>query len=290
MFTRRPERKEQRCKKMGEVRRCRGIAAVVMLAIGLTLSQSTLASHQSRTVGNFNAESVQSIEEIVREYLLNHPEMIAEAIQKLRVQQAQAAEQSRREAAGSIKPVDSDDHIRGDPRAPVKIVEFSDFECPFCKRVHPTLKQVMAEYGQAGRVAWVYRHFPLDSLHKKARKEAQASECANELGGNDAFWAYTDRLFEITPSNDRLDLALLPKIAEEIGLDRANFEACLLGDERGGKYADHIESDYQDAVASGGTGTPYIVIIAPDGEAFPISGAQPYAAFKSIIDLALSRK
>ena len=148
----------------------------------------------------------------------------------------------------------------------------------------------MAEYGETGKVAWVYRHFPLDSLHKKARKEAQASECANELGGNDAFWAYTDRLFEITPSNDRLDLSLLPKIAEEIGLDRDTFEACLEGDARGGKYADHIESDVQDAIASGGTGTPYIVVIAPNGEAFPINGAQPYSAFKSIIELALNKK
>ncbi len=226
----------------------------------------------------------------VRDYILNNPEVIAEAVQKLRARQQQAAEQTRREAAGTVKPVDGEDHILGDPGAPVKLVEFSDFECPFCKRAHLTLKQIMAEYGETGKVAWVYRHFPLDSLHKKARKEAQASECANELGGNDAFWAYADRLYETTPSNDRLDLSLLPKIAEEIGLDRDTFEACLAGDARGGKYADHIESDVQDAVASGGTGTPYIVVIAPNGEAFPINGAQPYSAVKSIIELALNKK
>jgi protein-disulfide isomerase len=211
-------------------------------------------------------------------------------MQKLRAQQQQAAEQTRREAAGAVKPVDGEDHILGDLDAPVKLVEFSDFECPFCKRVHPTLKQIMVEYGDSGQVAWVYRHFPIDSLHKKARKEAQASECASELGGNDAFWAYADRLFEITPANDRLDLSLLPKIAEEIGLDRAKFEECLEGDSRGGKYADHIESDVQDAVASGGTGTPYFVVIAPNGKTFPVNGAQPYSAFKSIIELALNEK
>lgn len=249
-----------------------------------------MATHQSRTIGDFDAKGVQDIEEIVRDYILNHPEIIADAIQKLQSKQRLAAEQKRRAAAGTVKPVDGNDHIRGNLEAPVKLVEFSDFECPFCKRVHATLMQVMAEYGKAGRVAWVYRHFPLDSLHKKARKEAQASECANELGGNDAFWAYTDKLFDITPSNDRLDLSLLPKIAEDLGLDRGAFEACLSGDMRGGKYADHIESDYQDAISSGGTGTPYIVIVAPNGEVLPISGAQPYAAFKSIIDLALSGK
>src|SRR5207249_6414117 len=85
-----------------------------------------------------------------------------------------------------------------------------------------------------GKVVWVYRHFPIDSLHSKARKEAQASECAAALGGNEAFWAYSDKLFEVTPSNNRLDLAQLPRIAQEIGLDRAQFETCLEGDMRGG--------------------------------------------------------
>lgn len=265
-----------------------GGAIILMLA--LAFSEPATATHESRAVGSFDAESVQSIEEIVRAYLLAHPELIAEVMQKLQAQQQQAADEKRRKAAKSIKPVGVDDHIRGNPEAPVKLVEFSDFECPFCKRAHHTLQQVMAAYGESGDVAWVYRHFPLDSLHKKARKEAQASECANELGGNDAFWAYADRLFEVTPSNDRLDLSLLPQIAEDVGLDRAKFEACLAGDERGGKYADRIESDYQDAVTSGGTGTPFTVVIAPNGEVFPISGAQPYAAFRSIIDLALSKK
>ena len=152
------------------------------------------------------------------------------------------------------------------------------------------MKRLMNEYGKDGKVAWVYRHFPLDSLHSKARKEAQAAECANELGGNEAFWAYTDRLYEVAPSNDRLDLALLPEFAEEIGLDRAAIETCLEGDARGGKYAAHIEADVQDAIASGGTGTPYSLVIAPNGTTYPINGAQPYAALKSIIDLALKEK
>ena len=186
--------------------------------------------------------------------------------------------------------MDGDDRILGNPDAPVKLVEFSDFECPFCKRVHPTLKKIMADYESSGDVAWVYRHFPIDSLHPNARKEAQAAECANEQGGNDAFWAYTDKLYEVTPSNNRLELSSLPQIAEDIGLDRDAFEECLQGDRRGGKYADLIEADAQDAVASGGRGTPYIVVIAPNGKTFPISGAQPYAAIKSIIELALKEQ
>ncbi|GMQ95379.1 MAG: DsbA family protein [Patescibacteria group bacterium] len=190
-------------------------------------------------------------------------------------------------ATDNIKPVTDEDHIKGDPNAKVILVEFSDIECPFCKRFHPTMQQLMDEYGKTGQVAWVYRHFPLDQIHSKSRKEAQAVECANELGGNDAFWKYLDKIFEITPSNDRLDLSLLPQVAKDIGLDRIQFEACLSGDARGGKYADHIEDNYQDAIASGGTGTPYSVIIAPNGKKFPLTGAQPYGAVRSVIELAL---
>ena len=190
----------------------------------------------------------------------------------------------------SIRPVSAEDHTRGDINAPVKIVEFSDLECPFCKRFHPSLQLVMDEYGESGDVAWVYRHFPLDSIHSKARKEAQATECANEIGGNDAFWKYLDRLYEITPSNNNLDLSLLPQIADEIGLNRGEFAECLNGDARGGKYAERIEADYQEAVASGGTGTPWSIIIASNGKTFPLSGAQSYTALKALVKLALEEK
>ncbi len=264
--------------------------AVAALALGLTVTAPASATHQSRAVGNFDAEDARNIEEIVRNYILNHPELIIEAAQRLRAQQQRADEQRRREAAGAVRPVNGEDHILGSLDAPVKLIEFSDFECPFCKRFHRVMKRLRDEYVKDGKVAWVYRHFPLDSLHSKARKEAQATECANELGGNEAFWSYADTLFKVTPSNNRLDLALLPRIAQEIGLDRAKFEVCLEGDSRGGKYAAHIEADNQDAIASGGTGTPYSLVIAPNGKIFPINGAQPYRAVKSVIDLALKQE
>lgn len=186
----------------------------------------------------------------------------------------------------NMRPVGDDDHIRGNPEAPVKIVEYSDLECPFCKRFHTTMQQVMEEYGKSGKVAWVYRHFPLDALHSKARKEAEATECANELGGNTAFWSYTDRLFEVTPSNNGLDLAQLSIIAQDVGLDRTTFAACL----DSGKYAKHVADDLEDARAAGGSGTPYSIAIAANGEKFPINGAQPYEEVKRIIELALQAK
>ncbi len=178
----------------------------------------------------------------------------------------------------NIEPVSSEDHILGSINAPLKIVEFSDLECPFCKDFHQTMKQIIEEY--EGQVAWAYRHFPLDSIHSKARKEAEATECAAEQGGNDAFWSYVDRLFEITPSNNGLDLALLPQIAVDIGLNENRFQACL----DSGKYADHVEADLQDGVASGGRGTPYSVIIAPDGETYSIPAALPLEQVRLIID------
>ncbi len=186
----------------------------------------------------------------------------------------------------SMTPITSKDHIRGNPNAPVKIVEYSDTECPFCKRFHDTMKQVVDEYGKDGKVAWVYRHFPLDQLHSKARKEAVALECANEQGGNDKFWSYADRLYEITPANNGLDPAELPKIAQYVGLDTAKFNTCLAST----KYDKHIEDEVQNAQATGGNGTPWSIVVAKNGKKYPLSGAQPYASVKQMIESVLQEK
>jgi len=108
-----------------------------------------------------------------------------------------------------VSPVTAADHLRGNPDADVKLVEYSDTECPFCQRFHATMLQVMAEYEKGGKVAWVYRYFPLDQLHSKARHEAVATECAFKIGGIEKFWAYLDTIEKITPTNNGLDQALL---------------------------------------------------------------------------------
>lgn len=200
--------------------------------------------------------------------------------------QPQAAETETTAGLENMNPITSEDHIRGNPNAPVKIVEYSDMECPFCKRFHPTMQRIVAEFD--GEVAWVYRHFPLDSIHPvKARAEAVAAECANELGGKDVFWKYVDRFFEFTPSNNQTDIdTVLPQIASELELDRQAFAACLSS----GKYDDHVEEDYQNAIASGGNGTPWSIIVTESGKKFPLSGAQPYEAVKQLIELALQEK
>ena len=149
------------------------------------------------------------------------------------------------------------------------------------------MKQVMGEYGKDGKVAWIYRHFPLDSIHSKARGEAVASECANELGGSDAFWKYTDRFFELTPSNNQTNIAVvLPQIAREIGLDETKFNLCLTSK----KYDKHIQDNLDNATATGGNGTPWSIIVAKNGKKYPLSGAQPYEAVKQLIEPALKEK
>ena len=185
-------------------------------------------------------------------------------------------------AAGiEVAPVSDRDHILGNRNAPLTIVEYSDTECPFCKVFHGTMQEVMRAY--PGEVAWVYRHLPIPQLHARAMKEAEATECAAELGGNQAFWNYLDRVFEKTNSNDSLDPAELPKIAVAIGLNETDFNSCLSS----GRHTQFIEESIAAAVKAGARGTPYSVILSPDGEKTIINGAEPLASVKLKIESLL---
>lgn len=182
-----------------------------------------------------------------------------------------------------MRPITEADHILGNPNAELMFVEYSDTECPFCKQFHQTLKRMMDEYGKDGKVAWVYRHFPIDQLHKKARKQAEASECAASLGGNAKFWEYLDQIYARTNSNDSLPESELPKIAKDIGLDVKAFNECLSS----GKFAAKVQADYDDAIKAGGRGTPNSIIVAKDGTKIVVQGAQSYDNIKRTIDALL---
>jgi protein-disulfide isomerase len=177
------------------------------------------------------------------------------------------------------------DHILGNPQAPLSLIVYTDLECPWCKSYHRVLMQIMDDYGKQGKMNLVFRHFPIDVLHKKSRNEAVASECAAELGGNEKFWQYVNKIFEITPSNDGLDPKELPKIAGEIGLDQAKFKECLSA----GKYKERIQSQYEEAVAVGGNGTPFSVIVEPTGTKTPVTGYISYNQLKIILDQLLNQ-
>lgn len=180
-----------------------------------------------------------------------------------------------------MNSVTEKDHIIGSRSADLVVVEYSDTECPFCKVFHKTMHEIVNSYG--GRVAWVYRHFPIAQLHAKASKEAEATECATELGGNKIFWNYIDKVFETTNSNDSLDPAELPKIAQAVGLDVKAFNTCLSN----GKYTEAVKKSVEEAVKAGARGTPYSIIVAKDGEKVIINGAEPIEMVKDKIDALL---
>jgi len=140
------------------------------------------------------------------------------------------------------------------------------------------MKEVVQNYD--GKVAWVYRHFPIAQLHSKASKEAEATECAAELGGNQAFWKYLDKIFETTNSNNSLDPNELPKIATAIGLDGNAFNACLSSS----RYAELVKKSVEEAIKAGALGTPYSVIVTRDGQKILINGAEPLTMVKTKID------
>lgn len=181
--------------------------------------------------------------------------------------------------AKDVPKVTKDDHVRGDRNARIALIEYSDMECPFCKRFHPTAQQVLDAY--KGKVMWVYRHYPL-AFHANAQKEAEASECANELGGSDAFWKYLDTVYERTTSNGTgFALDKLVPLAVELGLNEAKFKECL----DSGKYADYVKEDMNGGSKAGVTGTPgNILLDTKSGKTSLIPGAVPFESMKSAID------
>ena len=197
---------------------------------------------------------------------------------------AQVVNTQTKTGIDDLRGLSSDDHVIGAKNGTIVMIEYSDTECPFCKRFQETMHQAVREY--PNDVAWVYRHFPIPALHSRASKEAEATECATELGGNDAFWNYLDLIFETTPSNNGLDPAQLPALAEQIGLKRTDFEACLAS----GKYKEKVDAEAADAVAAGANGTPFTVVIAPNNQRFTINGAEPYESVKKVIEFALKLK
>ncbi len=198
---------------------------------------------------------------------------------------SQRQQMTSQDISNSIRPINANDHVLGSSDARILIVGYSDPECPFCKMFHNTILSIMQEYGSEGDVAWVYRHFPIVELYSKAFKEAEAQECAGNIGGNSKFWEYTNKLYEVTPGNDGLDPAELTNIATQVGLSSTAFNVCL----ESGEFASRVNFDIQNAQEIGASGTPYSVIIdTKTNEHYPMEGAYPYVQVKSVIDLILN--
>lgn len=178
-----------------------------------------------------------------------------------------------------------EDHLWGNTNAPVKIIEYSDTECPYCKINYFNMKFLVNKYD--GDVAWVYRHHTLDHRFTKSRKEAEASECAAQVGGEGAFWLFLDGIFTNTQSGDTLDLSLLPEFASNIGINKVEFEQCL----ENGDTAEIVERQNLEASRSGLEYTPSTIVIWPDGKRRSVTiGARNRETMIAMLDYILGRE
>jgi len=184
-----------------------------------------------------------------------------------------------------IRPVDATDHILGNPSAPVKFVEYSDIDCPFCKNFKATMETLMASYGASGEVAWVYRHLPITTQHPSAEMHAEAAECVAAEGGTSAFFRFIDAINDAAPGAAQFNPSGYVGIVEKLGLDTDAFNACL----ENHAYKKRVEDDANNALAAGAGGVPYTVVLI-DGQApFSISGAFSLDQMKQIVDAALQK-
>ena len=230
--------------------------AVVALVLSL---YTVISSAQFYAEDNFNAKVEEGIDAYVKKQ-----------------QEAAMAAQ----APAPTEPVEvsiDDDAVKGDKNAPVTIVEFSEYQCPYCKRyVDQTFVQIKENYIDTGKVKYVFRDFPL-GFHEHAKNAAIAAECAREQGGDDMYWEYHDVLFENSPN---LAVDQLKQYATDLGLSTSKFNSCLDNEE----YADEVDADMKEGSGYGVRGTPGFFI---NGRL--ISGAQPYESFEKIIEEELSK-
>ena len=173
--------------------------------------------------------------------------------------------------------IDNEDPILGDKDASISIVEFSDFQCPFCARARTgaLAEFKTTKYFKNGEVNLVYKDFPLNSIHPFAQKAAEAGQCAHD---QDKFWGYHDKVFE---NQGALDTSSLKKYAADLGLDTGEFNDCL----DSGKQSGEVNNDLAQATAAGGQGTPYFVVVNnKNGKAQGVSGAVPFAQIEAAIN------
>ncbi|PIZ70878.1 disulfide bond formation protein DsbA [Candidatus Peregrinibacteria bacterium CG_4_10_14_0_2_um_filter_43_11] len=175
-----------------------------------------------------------------------------------------------------------DDAVLGDENAPVTLIEWSDYECPFCKRhFTQTFPQIKEKYIDSGKVKMIFRDFPLSFHDPLATQEAIAAECAREQGGDETYFAYHDLIFKTTTSNGSgMQKDQFYELADKVGINKAKFTECLDSE----KYKDEVQKDIADGGKAGVSGTPAFLI---NGQF--ISGAQPFSVFEQVIEAELNK-
>lgn len=182
----------------------------------------------------------------------------------------------------AVRPVHPSEHIIGDPEAPVIIIEYADIDSPYAKEFQQSLSQLLTEYGPSGRVAWVYRHFPLVDQHRYSTEHAEAAECVASLGNRTAFWRFIDLLQANAPGQTQFNPSGYPAITAQLGIDAREFEQCMSSD----RYTGKVAADFENALAIGAEGSPYSVLLVRGKEPAVITGSVPYATLKEIVERA----
>jgi len=184
-----------------------------------------------------------------------------------------------------VRGIDSTDHILGNPAAKIVIVEYSDFDCQYCKTFNETMHQIIANEGAKGDVAWVFRHFPLLEIHPNALSHARASECIAQVADNDTFWKFETALF----ANQPVDPANYGTLAKAVGVTGDDFATCYANAAGPSSMVEaRILKDRQNALDIGAKGTPYSLLLAAGKSPVVLNGAYPYEAVKKLIDEALA--
>lgn len=184
--------------------------------------------------------------------------------------------------ADNLDPVTKDDWVKGNRNARYALVEYSDIDCPFCVRFHPTAQKLVTE--RKDDFMWVYRHFPLDALHPNARRKAEAAECAGKVGGNDKFWAFLD---EAVAQGSSVGPDKMADIAAKVGVNQASFKSCYDGNQT----KDLVVADETSGTKAGVQGTPgNILLDTQTGKTVVVPGAVPYETLLTYIDTLTAQK
>lgn len=183
-------------------------------------------------------------------------------------------------ASANIPAPSSSDHIQGSPTAPIVLVEYSDFQCPYCQLIYPELKDIVAKSN--GQISWVMRNFPLYQIHPNALPGANAAECITAQLGNSAWWQFADDDFN---NQANIGTSFFSAEAQKLGANMTEYNSCIAAS----TYQTKIEAQIAEAEGNGGNGTPYTVVInTKTGKQYPVSGAVPEAQIQAVITEAQS--
>lgn len=162
-------------------------------------------------------------------------------------------EELHEKQVSAMLEIQEDDYVRGNKDAEIIVYEYSDIDCPYCREFHKTMKEAVA---QNDNVAWVYRHFPLDSLHPLARQKAEAVECIGSIGGEEAFWGSLDTMFEDESFHNVFDIEKISALGETFGVSSDALQQCISDN----TFSEKIMTQQSQATDAGAQGTPYSII------------------------------